>query len=662
MTAVSAKNITTLRSEFDSLKRKLDATDVAFAQKKEAYLGFVSEVYSSALPLLQDPQVEVKAVALIQDTLGLQQRVNDLEFQNSLLGKTISFFKSPANLAKSALGLGLTYYYGWTGALATTCLAVAQVAAPKLIKKAKEQAPSSGPTHTLAELDAMLDLLLSGEHTQFDLPKMYHTFQSAVERNFFFFKDAPNFGVFKQKLEALHVKAFGKQQATKTFLPIEEMTLMADLLVKGELEADVGAAYKELHDCFVEYYVRYKDDPKFVDLLTNLSALQAKACPGVAAPADLAVPKVAMGLGNGGANCWANTLLQFLYRNKAIVDFLKAGTEFDHLDAVNVRGVNIYGLRTEGERREAKNLLKVMKAAVIQYEQDLKDPSKTISSVSSAAIRDALRGVISRITFGGHECAYEALRAFMSLLPSDSPLIKEMHTFRYYNLDGQPEPQDDSLTVRVESTGRRVAFSRGPVDPDTGRPVDSDWGNIRLFLPRDEDNLQIDNTTVSFRTIINGVERLMDYFRNTQGGEVGRYYTVPAATGSATRTRHDYPMIGETRVFNGPLPYLFVSGNRFGYDQLLGFSFKQNSPVYMPLDVIELPGAFFNQQDPVRYELISVMCHVGSTGGGHYYGYVKERGKWFECNDEFTKEVEDLQVMQKNMLSPGYVWQLRRVE
>ncbi len=43
-----------------------------------------------------------------------------------------------------------------------------------------------------------------------------------------------------------------------------------------------------------------------------------------------------------------------------------------------------------------------------------------------------------------------------------------------------------------------------------------------------------------------------------------------------------------------------------------------------------------------NYELVSVICHIGTLNSGHYFAYCKDihkRDTWFLCNDEHIQEV-----------------------
>lgn len=55
------------------------------------------------------------------------------------------------------------------------------------------------------------------------------------------------------------------------------------------------------------------------------------------------------------------------------------------------------------------------------------------------------------------------------------------------------------------------------------------------------------------------------------------------------------------------------------------------------------------------YKLIGVILHIGpSLNNGHYQTFQFNGDKWFNCNDSFITEVEDLKKMNEDISKQGY--------
>eukprot|EP00047_Mylnosiga_fluctuans_P004515 m.235000 g.235000 ORF g.235000 m.235000 type:complete len:1565 (-) comp12750_c0_seq1:2703-7397(-) len=58
-----------------------------------------------------------------------------------------------------------------------------------------------------------------------------------------------------------------------------------------------------------------------------------------------------------------------------------------------------------------------------------------------------------------------------------------------------------------------------------------------------------------------------------------------------------------------------------------------------PVDLLH-KAAYKNDTPSADYDLVSVACHSGSLGGGHYVAYVRDTAdKWIHCNDSHCKQV-----------------------
>ncbi|CDQ79451.1 unnamed protein product [Oncorhynchus mykiss] len=78
------------------------------------------------------------------------------------------------------------------------------------------------------------------------------------------------------------------------------------------------------------------------------------------------------------------------------------------------------------------------------------------------------------------------------------------------------------------------------------------------------------------------------------------------------------------------------------------YSFKINSHVAFPLEGLEL-RPFLAKDSPSQittYDLLSVICHHGTAGSGHYIAYCQNviNGQWYEFDDQYVTEVHETVV------------------
>lgn len=237
-------------------------------------------------------------------------------------------------------------------------------------------------------------------------------------------------------------------------------------------------------------------------------------------------------------------------------------------------------------------------------------------------LRGCLRALNPSISERGNDDANEGVRAIMNFLPATSPLMVPLTTFRYYNLDGLPDPIDPSLTIRQESDGRRVAISQR---------TELTWGDVNL-------NLTQQDAPADFMTLV------QNFFQNAQGGETAGYNSAPNV-----RTR--YPLIGERRMYNqngAPAvpPYLFFNFSRFQFDLSVMGVRKITTSVHLP-PRFTLPREYTNSNDAATYELESIVVHGGTPTVGHYWAYVKRQGNWFLCNDSRITLVTEAEALSQ---------------
>ncbi|KAI7813347.1 ubiquitin carboxyl-terminal hydrolase 20 [Triplophysa rosa] len=91
---------------------------------------------------------------------------------------------------------------------------------------------------------------------------------------------------------------------------------------------------------------------------------------------------------------------------------------------------------------------------------------------------------------------------------------------------------------------------------------------------------------------------------------------------------------------------LCVHLKRFRHEVM--YSFKINSHVSFPLEGLDLKP-FLAKESPSQittYDLLSVICHHGTAGSGHYIAYSQNviNGQWYEFDDQYVTEVHETVV------------------
>lgn len=87
---------------------------------------------------------------------------------------------------------------------------------------------------------------------------------------------------------------------------------------------------------------------------------------------------------------------------------------------------------------------------------------------------------------------------------------------------------------------------------------------------------------------------------------------------------------------------------------------KVQDQVHLPVgNIVDLRGAFaegvLKEGDSGKYEIVSVIQHMGGVGGGHYTVNICKNGRWQQCNDGARpRDVEDVGA-------DGYMYVLRKI-
>uniref|UniRef100_A0A672RRW2 Ubiquitin carboxyl-terminal hydrolase n=1 Tax=Sinocyclocheilus grahami TaxID=75366 RepID=A0A672RRW2_SINGR len=91
---------------------------------------------------------------------------------------------------------------------------------------------------------------------------------------------------------------------------------------------------------------------------------------------------------------------------------------------------------------------------------------------------------------------------------------------------------------------------------------------------------------------------------------------------------------------------LCIHLKRFRHEVM--YSFKINSHVSFPLECLDLKP-FLAKESPSQittFDLLSVICHHGTAGSGHYIAYCQNviNGQWYEFDDQYVTEVHETVV------------------
>ncbi|XP_028318407.1 LOW QUALITY PROTEIN: ubiquitin carboxyl-terminal hydrolase 20 [Gouania willdenowi] len=91
---------------------------------------------------------------------------------------------------------------------------------------------------------------------------------------------------------------------------------------------------------------------------------------------------------------------------------------------------------------------------------------------------------------------------------------------------------------------------------------------------------------------------------------------------------------------------LCIHLKRFRHEVM--YSFKVSSHVSFPLEGLDM-RPFLAKESPSQvttYDLLSVICHHGTAGSGHYIAYCQNviNGQWYEFDDQYVTEVHETVV------------------
>ena len=101
--------------------------------------------------------------------------------------------------------------------------------------------------------------------------------------------------------------------------------------------------------------------------------------------------------------------------------------------------------------------------------------------------------------------------------------------------------------------------------------------------------------------------------------------------------------------------YLILNIKRFKkkFDDLMDMinNKKNETLVEFPLENLDLTSYFLGENDECVYDLIAIICHVGTIKSGHYFSIVKNEDNWYKIDDTEIVQLEKKgEVINKDAL------------
>src|ERR1700722_7490663 len=352
-----------------------------------------------------------------------------------------------------------------------------------------------------------------------------------------------------------------------------------------------------------------KIGPSLVGRVEPLPSPPPTITPAPSIPSDTTNPKdLAVGFGNQGANCWANSLLSMIL---SMPNFRRA------YDAV----ANHYAQDQANaeDRRHGQMLIEALSA----YQTTLQNKA-TVHYEVTQNVRLAFNHFfpVFSPSCANNEDSWEAMQMLMGRYEEitrqgSNPLpqpYSQLQTKRQYRPIGEPYPVDAKKNDYSSLTTGNVSSI-----------VNDDYQII----------LDLQNKGhLSFSAL------LSEYFCNThlQGNDLATYL-LPDGMNVQT-----FELIGEGRQFLQVPEELLLTIKRFGAESN-GAGFKIFTPLSVPQTLV-LPSSATSANAPVSYELDTFNVHDGSFSEGHYIAYRKINGRWIEANDGAIRFVSDQEIDQ----------------
>ena len=310
-----------------------------------------------------------------------------------------------------------------------------------------------------------------------------------------------------------------------------------------------------------------------------------------------------IGLRNGGANCWANSMIQFI--------------------------MNISILKNKISELGSSDLLYGIKDIFSTYENDRKDPVLALASVDSQNLRLFLNSISQNISsvVSRHEDPHEGFTALSDLLPK-AHMKKKM----IYSIGNHPMPKEEvdrgdgqTLSIIDEKSFVRTIndlfdFISLPLI-EKSESFSSHIMQFSHFIMEQLPGIESDKPSLSLLELID------NFFNNSViSGDIdcegidGKMYK--------------YPIRKERCCFLSAPEDLFFTLKRFVQDPSSNNSSRKIcSRVEVPF-VLSLKKEAHIEQSDANYDLDSFIIHLGeSMQRGHYICCVKNESTWYRCDD-----------------------------
>lgn len=74
---------------------------------------------------------------------------------------------------------------------------------------------------------------------------------------------------------------------------------------------------------------------------------------------------------------------------------------------------------------------------------------------------------------------------------------------------------------------------------------------------------------------------------------------------------------------------------------------KVHTNIDIPENITFHKGSVLSETSDIHYQLRSICLHHGTYDGGHYTSVVQHKGKWYHCDDEEVRELQDVADITK---------------
>lgn len=107
--------------------------------------------------------------------------------------------------------------------------------------------------------------------------------------------------------------------------------------------------------------------------------------------------------------------------------------------------------------------------------------------------------------------------------------------------------------------------------------------------------------------------------------------------------------------------HLIIQLKRFAYDKNSKELSKLKDTIKFPVNGLDLKPYFHNSIEVNNsiYDLSSIVMHVGSINGGHYWAWVKDNNsdRWYDCNDDTVTllSAKDIANLEQKGSSDAYI-------